>query len=91
MHCLPCAHGWFTQLQAEEEAARKEAEELPANPVKRRVRKLAASGASPKEIVAELGTIDAEGGQIGRTRILYEVRLLTCGLPGGTNGEICKD
>ena len=66
----------LTWLQAEEEAARKEAEELAANPVKR-VRKLALSGAAPKEVIAELGSIDAEGGQIGRTCILYEVRLLT--------------
>ncbi|CAK0738548.1 hypothetical protein CVIRNUC_001058 [Coccomyxa viridis] len=56
---------------AEEEAARKEAEDLAANPVKR-VRKLALSGAAPKEVIAELGSIDAEGGQIGRTSILYE-------------------
>lgn len=64
-------------MQAEEEAAAeaaaKEAEELAAAPVNR-VRKLASSGASPKDILDELNTIDAEGGQIGRTRILYEVR-----------------
>ena len=47
----------------------------------KRVRKLALSGVAPKEVIAELGSIDAEGGQIGRTSILYEVRLLTYWLP----------
>ena len=76
-HVLPAVCSWvLTWWQAEEEAARKEAEDLAANPVKR-VRKLALSGAAPKEVIAELGSIDAEGGQIGRTSILYEVRLLT--------------
>lgn len=61
-------------LQAEEEAARKEAEELAANPMKR-VRKLVHSGAAPDDVLAELATIEADGGQIGRYRILYEVCL----------------
>ena len=62
--------------QAQEESDRKEAAELAADPVKR-MRKLAYSGASPRNILAELNTIEAEGGQIGRTRILYEVSNLS--------------
>lgn len=57
---------------AKEAAEAAEAADVASAPVKR-VRKLASSGASPREVLAELNTIDAEGGQIGRTRILYEV------------------
>lgn len=59
-------------VQAEEEEARKDAEELAANPVKR-MRKAASSGASLEDVLAELNGIEVEGGQIGRSRVLYEV------------------
>lgn len=58
--------------RAEEEAARKEAEELAMNPVLR-LRKLISEGASPKAVVDDMKTIDAEGGAVGRIRILFEV------------------
>ena len=41
----------------------------------KRVRKLVHSGAAPDDVLAELATIEADGGQIGRYRILYEVCL----------------
>ena len=58
---------------AEAAAAKAEAEELARNPVAR-IRKCIAGGASPEVVMEEVKTCDAEGGQAGRTRILYEVR-----------------
>lgn len=63
------------RVAAEEAAAAAEAEALAANPVLR-LRKLAQAGAEPRELLAELKGVEVEGGQIGRTRVLYEARAL---------------
>lgn len=60
-------------MAAEEAAAAAEAAALAADPVLR-LRKLAEGGAEPKALLAELRGVEVEGGQIGRTRVLYEVR-----------------